>query len=111
MTRLLTVQTQMHDPHALRQTCRHLGLPPPLLSEWSLAEEQFVAFLLFLPGWSPVLLDTLTGLLRCLASTQDQDLKSCLAPFLRAYTDQKARRDACLNLNSLALNPLVEQVN
>lgn len=97
MPRLLTVQTELYDPHAIRETCLHLGLPPPVLSEWFLVEDQFLGFLMTLPGLcQPVILDTLTGLLRCVMHGGEHRLESSLASFQRAYAQHKAQRDARL---------------
>ncbi len=95
MPRLLIRETEIFDPHALRATCRHLKLPQPILSEWSIGEEQFIGFLLSLPDCSrPVLLDTLTGLLRGVVASDEHALEASLASFLNTYADQKAKRDA-----------------
>lgn len=93
MPRVVTIQTQLHDPLAVAAACRQLGLPSPVFREACFAGQVIHDYLIEpASGCAPVVLDTLTGLMRCLCEEGDHFPNRHLNRFLRAYIAEKARR-------------------
>lgn len=93
MPRVVTIQTRLHDPLAVAATCRQLGLPPPVFRQLCLAGQVVHGYLIDLAsGNATVVLDTLTGLLRCSCEEGEHFPDRHLNRFLRCYVAEKARR-------------------
>lgn len=93
MPRVVTIQTRLHDPLAVAAACRRLGLPSPVLREVCLAGHVIHGYLIELAnGHTPVVLDTLTGLLRRLCEEGEQCPERHWNRFHRCYVAEKGRR-------------------
>src|SRR5262249_32050658 len=65
MSHLVTIQTKVHDPAAVRAACLRLGLPAPVQGTAALFSGEASGLLVQLPGWEyPAVIDTLTGVVR-----------------------------------------------
>ncbi len=60
---MLPVVTSIHDPAALAETCRQIGLPPPTRGSGRLGGREVSGWVVRLAGLHPVVCDTLSGLL------------------------------------------------
>jgi len=65
MSHIVTVQTEVRDPAAVRAACRRLGLSPPVAGTTRLFRGEAVGMAVQLPDWVyPVVCDTACGQIR-----------------------------------------------
>ena len=62
MSHIVTIQTQVRDPEAIRLACERLQLPPPRNASFQLFSTSAIGWGVELPGWHyPVVCQTETG--------------------------------------------------
>jgi hypothetical protein len=62
MSHIVRIQTQVHDPMAIRAACTRMQLPEPVNGKARLFEAEVNGLLVQLPGWQfPAVIDTITG--------------------------------------------------
>jgi hypothetical protein len=62
MSHIVTIQTQVRDPEAIRLACERLQLPPPRHASFELFSASAIGWGVELPGWRyPVVCQTETG--------------------------------------------------
>ena len=65
MSHIVTIQTQVRDPEAIRLACERLQLPPPRHAFFELFSDSAVGWGVELPSWRyPVVCQTETGELK-----------------------------------------------
>jgi hypothetical protein len=95
MSHIVTVEAKLHDIHALQAACQRLGLEQPTQGTTRLFSGEASGVLVKLPGWLyPVVIDTLTGLVRFDNYGERWGKQAELDRFLQAYAVEKARLEA-----------------
>jgi hypothetical protein len=92
------VVTSVHDPAALAETCRRLGLDPPRQGSLRLGGRLAAGWVVRLPGlYAPVVCDTLRGLVAYHPRDNAHDRYARLMRFIRHFYDVRAdlRRPGC----------------
>jgi len=65
MSHIVSIETRLHDPAAITAACQRLGLAEPVQGTAQLFSGVASGLLVQLPKWRyPVVIDTLTGLVR-----------------------------------------------
>jgi hypothetical protein len=65
MSHVVTIQTKLHDAHAVASACQRLRLIGPVHGTAQLYSGEATGLIVHLPGWHyPVVIDTLTGVIR-----------------------------------------------
>jgi hypothetical protein len=91
MSHIVTVQTRVHDPAAVRAACQRLGLSGAAEGTAQLYSGEATGLIVQLPGWQyPVVIDALTGTLRYDNFEGHWGDKAQLDHFLQAYAVEKA---------------------
>ena len=88
---MLPVVTSIHDPAALAETCRRIGLPPPERGSARLGGREVSGWVVCLSGLHPVVCDTLSGLLLYHPADNTHGRFARLAHFIQRYYDVRAR--------------------
>lgn len=95
MSHLVTVETKIHDPHAVAAACQRLELPGPLQGTAQLYSGEAAGLLIRLPGWKyPAVVDTLTGTIRYDNFQGHWGEIAHLHRFLQMYAVEKAKLEA-----------------
>ena len=95
MSHIVTIETQVRDPLAVRSACDRLRLPAPIAGTFQLYSSRGTGLGVQLPGWRyPVVCDTATGKLAFdnFRGRWGDDTK--LDQFLQAYVCEKAKLEA-----------------
>jgi len=62
MSHIVTIQTKVHDPHAIAAACRRLNLAAPMQGTAKLYSGEAEGLVVQFPGWQyPAVIDPLTG--------------------------------------------------
>jgi hypothetical protein len=65
MSHIVTIQTKVHDQHAVAATCRRLNLAAPAQGKAKLYCGEAEGLVVRFPGWQyPAVIDPLTGTVR-----------------------------------------------
>jgi hypothetical protein len=65
MSHIVTIQTKVHDPHAVGAACRRLNLAAPVPGTAQLYSGEANGLVVQFPGWQyPAVIDPLTGTVR-----------------------------------------------
>src|SRR5262249_55363014 len=65
MSHIVTIQTRVHDPHAVAAACRRLNLAAPVQGTAKLYSGEAEGLVVEFPGWKyPAVVDPLTGTVR-----------------------------------------------
>lgn len=88
---MIPVVTSIHDPAALAETCRRIGLPPPERGSGRLGGREVFGWVVRLSGLRPVICDTLSGLLLYHPIDNSHGRYARLMRFCQRYYDLRAR--------------------
>ena len=88
---MLPIVTSIHDPTALAETCRQLGLPPPTRGRGHLGSREVCGWVVRLSGLRPVICDTLSGLVLYQPLDNAHHRYAQLMSFVEKYYDIRAR--------------------
>src|SRR5262245_54185695 len=88
---MLPVVTSIHDPTALAETCRQLGLPPPTRGSRRLGNQELSGWVIRLSGLCPILCDTLSGLVLYQPLDNAHHRYARLMRFVERYYDVRAQ--------------------
>jgi hypothetical protein len=92
MSHVVTIQTKVHNAHAAVSACQRLNLPMPVQGTAQLDGGEATGLIIHLSGWQyPVVIDTLTGVIRYDSEGLDADRQQQLRHFLQIYVIEKAR--------------------
>jgi hypothetical protein len=65
LSHIVTIQTKVHDPHAVAAACRRLNLAAPVQGTAKLYSGEAEGLVVRFPGWQyPAVVDPLTGTVR-----------------------------------------------
>jgi hypothetical protein len=95
MSHIVTIQTKVHDPHAVAAACRRLNLSPPVQGTAKLYSGEAEGLVVHLPGWKyPAVVDPLTGTVRYDNFQGYWGDQAQLDRFLQAYAVERATLEA-----------------
>jgi len=95
VSHIVSIQTKVHDPVAIRAACNRLGLGAPVQGKAKLFSGVAEGILVQLPGWRyPVVIEPLTGTVRFDNYGGQWGAQSQLDRFLQAYAVEKAKLEA-----------------
>jgi hypothetical protein len=95
MSHLVTIETEVRDPAAIRAACARLQLPPPELGTFELFAGEVSGTAVRLPDWRyPVVADTKTGMLHYDNFNGNWGDQRYFALFLQSYAVEKAKLEA-----------------
>lgn len=102
MSHIVTIETQVRDPVAIRAACSRLGLDPPTFGEARLFSESKTGWVVQLPKWRyPVVCDCNTGRLEFDNYEGHWGDRARLDQFLQAYAVERATIEARKNGHSV----------
>lgn len=95
MSHIVTIESRIHDINAVRAACQRLSLPEPVHGTAQLFSGEASGLLVQLPGWQyPLVIDTLTGLVRYDNYEGRWGNQDRLGSFLQRYAIEKCRLEA-----------------
>jgi hypothetical protein len=95
LSHIVTIQTVVRDPAAVRAACQRLGLPPPVHKSVQLFSAAATGLAVELPGWLyPVVCDLARGTLQFDNYGGAWGQQQQLDRFLQAYACEKAKLEA-----------------
>jgi hypothetical protein len=95
VSHIVTIQTKVHDPHAVAAACRRLNLAAPVQGTAKLYSGEAEGLVVQLPGWQfPAVIDPLTGTVRYDNFQGYWGDQAQLDRFLQAYAVEKAALEA-----------------
>lgn len=95
MSHIVTVQTKLHDPVAVRAACERLQLNEPVEGNAKLFSGEAAGLLVQFPDWRyPVVIDTLSGTVHYDNYEGQWGDQPKLDLFLQAYAVEKAKLEA-----------------
>jgi hypothetical protein len=95
MSHIVTIQTKLHDPAAVTAACQRLRLTAPVQGTTRLYSGEATGLIVQLPDWQyPVVIDTLTGVVRYDNYGGSWGEQVHLDRFLQAYAVEKAKLEA-----------------
>jgi hypothetical protein len=95
MSHVVSIETKIHDPAAVHAACQRLGLKPAVHGTAELFSGQESGLIVELPGWQyPVVIDTLSGLVKYDNYGGEWGEQTRLDRFLQAYAVEKAKLEA-----------------
>ena len=95
MSHIVTIQTKVHDPHAVAAACRRLNLAAPVQATATLYSGEAEGLVVKFPGWQyPTVIDPLTGTVRYDNFGGYWGDQAQLDRFLQAYAVEKATLEA-----------------
>lgn len=95
MSHIVTIQTQVRDPVAIRAACDRLKLPNPIEETVPLFSGQARGYAVRLPGWTyPVVCQTESGTLKYDNFQGHWGEQAELDRFLQMYAVEKAKLEA-----------------
>src|SRR5262245_65904874 len=91
MSHIVTIQTKVHDPHAVAAACCRLNLTAPVQGTAKLYSGEAECLVVRFPGWQyPAVIDPLTGTVRYDNFNGYWGDPVQLDRFLQAYAGEKA---------------------
>jgi len=95
MSHIVTIETRLHDVNAITAACQRLSLPQPVEGKAKLYSGEASGLLVHLPEWLyPIVIDTLTGLVRYDNYNGLWGEQVQLDRFLQLYAVEKCRTEA-----------------
>jgi hypothetical protein len=95
MSHVVMLQTKVHDPVAVVAACQRLNLAPPNHGTAQLYSGEAEGLLVQLPGWQyPVVIDTLSGVVRYDNYQGYWGAQQHLDRFLQLYAVERAKLEA-----------------
>jgi hypothetical protein len=95
MSHVVTIQTKVHDAVAVAAACRRLELAAPVEGTAQLFSGEATGLMVQLPDWLyPVVIDTLTGVVRYDNFEGVWGDQAQLHRFLQSYAVEKCRLEA-----------------
>lgn len=95
MSHIVTIESRLHDLPTITAACQRLNLAAPTLGTAQLFSVEASGVLVRLPGWHyPVVIDTLSGLVRYDNYGGHWGEQSQLDRFLQAYAIERCRLEA-----------------
>ena len=95
MSHIVTIQTKVHDPHAVSAACQRLSLPAAVEGTAKLFSGEATGLIVQLPGWQyPAVIDTLTGTIRYDNFGGHWGDQAHLSRFLQSYAVEKTKLEA-----------------
>jgi hypothetical protein len=95
MSHVVTIETRLHDRDVIAAACQRLNLPQPVQGSARLYSGEASGLLVQLPGWHyPVVIDTLTGLVRYDNYGGRWGEQAQLHRLLQTYAVEKTKREA-----------------
>jgi hypothetical protein len=95
MSHIVAIETKVYDPAAVTAACARLKLPAPVQGTAELFSGEATGLLVELPGWNyPVVIDTLTGVVRYDNFAGVWGDQEHLDHFLQSYEVEKAKLEA-----------------
>src|SRR5262245_17282392 len=95
MSHIVTIQTKVHDPHAVAAACCRLNLTAPVQGTAKLYSGEAEGLVVRFPGWQyPAVVDPLTGTVRYDNFGGHWGDQAELDRFLQAYSVEKAALEA-----------------
>jgi hypothetical protein len=95
MSHIVTIQTKVHDAHAVAAACRRLNLAAPVEGTARLYSGEVEGLVVKFPGWQyPAVVDPLTGTIRYDNFGGHWGDQGQLDRFLQAYAVEKAALEA-----------------
>jgi|SRR6478752_3806501 hypothetical protein len=95
MSHIVTIQTKVHDPHAVAAACRRLNLAAPVQATATLYSGEAEGLVVKFPGWQyPTVIDPLTGTVRYDNFGGYWGDQAQLDRFLQVYAVEKATLEA-----------------
>jgi hypothetical protein len=96
MSHVVTIQTKVHDPHAVAAACRRLNLAAPVQGKAKLYSGEAEGLVVQFPGWQyPAVIDPLTGAVRYDNFNGVWGDQAQLDSFLQAYSVEKTCYSQC----------------
>jgi hypothetical protein len=95
MSHVVSLQTRVHDPAAVAAACQRLNLAPPRHGTAEFYSDEAEGLIVQLPGWQyPVVIDTLSGVVRCDNFEGRWGAQEHLDRFLQLYAVERAKLEA-----------------
>jgi hypothetical protein len=95
MSHIVTLQTKLHDLAAIAAACQRLKLSAPVAGTAELFSGPATGVLVQLPDWEyPIVIDTVTGLVRYDNFGRRWGAQALLARFLQSYAVEKTKLEA-----------------
>jgi hypothetical protein len=95
MSHIVTIETRVHDINGIRAACERLGLSQPEQGTTKLFSGEVSGVLVKLPDWLyPIVIDTLSGLVRYDNYNGAWGKQTELDRFLQAYAVERAKSEA-----------------
>lgn len=95
MSHVVIIQTRVHDPVAVAAACQRLNLTAPVQGTAQLYSGEATGLLVQLPGWNyPIVIDTLTGVVRFDNYEGAWGEQEHLDRFLQIYATEKVKLEA-----------------
>jgi hypothetical protein len=95
MSHVVTIQTKLHDPAAVRAACQRLNLEAPTEGTATLYSGAAAGLIVQLPGWHyPVVVDVATGVVHFDNYNGAWGARATLDRFLQLYAVEKAKLEA-----------------
>ncbi|MEZ5941195.1 MAG: DUF1257 domain-containing protein [Planctomycetaceae bacterium] len=107
MSHIVSIQTEVRDPVAIRSACDRLKLPEPVFGQVKLFSSSATGWAVQLPDWRfPVVADVNTGNLVYDNYNGRWGEQKQLDRFLQGYAVEKAKIEACKKGHSVIEQPL-----
>jgi hypothetical protein len=95
MSHIVTIQCKIHDPAAVAAACHRLNLATPVQGTARLFSGEATGLIVKLPDWKyPVVIDTLTGVVRYDNFNGHWGAPQHLDRFLQLYAVERAKLEA-----------------
>jgi hypothetical protein len=109
VSHIVTIQTQVRDPAAIRLACARLQLPEPVHGTVRLFQDEATGWQVRLPEWRyPVVCETDTGSLRYDNFEGRWGDPQRLGAFLQRYAVEKTRLESRLRGHTVLERPLAD---
>lgn len=107
MSHIVTIQTELRDPTAIRAACDRLNWPAPVQGEATLFSGQARGWLVRLPDWLyPVVIDEATGQVQYDNYNGAWGSQEHLNRLMQIYAVEKARLEAQKRGHTVTEQPL-----
>ncbi len=107
MSHIVSIQTEVRDPVAIRSACDRLNLPEPVFGQVKLFSSSATGWAVQLPGWRyPVVADVNTGTLAYDNYNGRWGEQKQLDRFLQGYAVETAKIEARKKGHSVIEQPL-----
>ncbi len=95
MSHVVSIQTRLHDPAAIRAACQRLNLQEPVQGTAQLFSGEATGLVVQLPGWKyPTVIDTLTGVVQYDNFNEVWGDQAQLDRLLQMYSAEKVKLEA-----------------